>query len=157
MSTEIAAIEAAYFRDYSFSLIAASSARFILICEGIQEGYMEVVEMVALMKRSSGEQDGVQRCVASAYICFALLIQSSVDGWSVCPRIVRHHCEMQKAIYIHLDFLATMPKWNGDESELNTGTSVTMAGSIVSPFSFAQLALIRCWIGTLLSSLHSWR
>lgn len=40
MSTEMAATEAAYFTDYSFSLIAASSARFILICEGIQERYM---------------------------------------------------------------------------------------------------------------------
>jgi hypothetical protein len=35
MSTELAAVEAAYFEDYSFSLIAASGARFILICDGI--------------------------------------------------------------------------------------------------------------------------
>ena len=99
ISTEMAAIEAAYFRDYSLSLIATSSARFILICEGIQEGYVEVVEMVAFMKKSSGEQDGVQRCVAPAYVCFALLIRSSVP---VCQQIVHHNCEMQKAIYIYI-------------------------------------------------------
>jgi hypothetical protein len=40
MSTEMATIEAAYFIDYAFSLIAASSARFILICEGIRKRYI---------------------------------------------------------------------------------------------------------------------
>jgi hypothetical protein len=38
MSTEVAATEAAYFQRFSFSLIAASSARFILICDGIDQG-----------------------------------------------------------------------------------------------------------------------
>jgi len=40
MSTEVAATEAAYFRDYSLSLIAASSARFILICDKIGQRYL---------------------------------------------------------------------------------------------------------------------
>jgi hypothetical protein len=39
MSTEVAATEAAYFRDYSLSLIAASSARFIL-CDEIGQRYL---------------------------------------------------------------------------------------------------------------------
>jgi hypothetical protein len=40
ISTEVAAAEAAYFRDYSLSLIAASSARFILICGEIGQRYL---------------------------------------------------------------------------------------------------------------------
>jgi hypothetical protein len=47
----------------------------------------EAAQMVAFM-RSSAEQDSsdsvVKRCVASVHICFILLIQSSVDGWSLC-------------------------------------------------------------------------
>jgi hypothetical protein len=35
MLTEVIVTEAAYFPDYSLSLIAASSARFILICDGV--------------------------------------------------------------------------------------------------------------------------
>jgi hypothetical protein len=40
MSTEAAEIEAAHFRDYSLSLIAASSARFVLICDEIGKRYL---------------------------------------------------------------------------------------------------------------------
>jgi hypothetical protein len=40
MPIEAAAIEATYFRDYSLSLIAASSARFILICDEIEQRYL---------------------------------------------------------------------------------------------------------------------
>jgi len=40
MSTEVAAIEAAHFTDYSLSLIAASSARFVLICDEIGQRYL---------------------------------------------------------------------------------------------------------------------
>jgi hypothetical protein len=48
----------------------------------------EVAQMVAFMRRSSAEQDSndsvVKRYVTSAYVCSALLIQPSVDGWSLC-------------------------------------------------------------------------
>jgi hypothetical protein len=40
MSTEAAEIETAYFRDYSLSLIAASSARFVLICDETGKRYL---------------------------------------------------------------------------------------------------------------------
>jgi hypothetical protein len=40
MSTEVAATEAAYFERFSSSLIAASSARFILICDGIEQRHV---------------------------------------------------------------------------------------------------------------------
>jgi hypothetical protein len=40
MSTEVAATEAAYFEGVSSSLIAASSARFILICDGIEQRHV---------------------------------------------------------------------------------------------------------------------
>jgi hypothetical protein len=40
MSTEAIATEAAYFQEYSQSLIAASGARFILICDGVGQRYM---------------------------------------------------------------------------------------------------------------------
>src|SRR5437764_1284836 len=40
LSSETAAIEAAIFRDYSLSLIAASSVRFILVCDEIGQRYL---------------------------------------------------------------------------------------------------------------------
>jgi hypothetical protein len=40
MSTVVAATEAAYFRDYSLSLIAASSARFVLVCSEMGQRYL---------------------------------------------------------------------------------------------------------------------
>jgi hypothetical protein len=40
VSTEATEIEAAHFRDYSLSLIAASSAQFVLICDGIGQRYL---------------------------------------------------------------------------------------------------------------------
>jgi len=48
----------------------------------------EAAEMVAFMRKSSAEQDSndsvVKRYIASAHVCFTLLIQSPVDGWSLC-------------------------------------------------------------------------
>jgi hypothetical protein len=50
----------------------------------------EAAQMVAFMRKSAdqGSNDSeVKRCVASAYVCFALLIQPSVDGSSLCVPI----------------------------------------------------------------------